>query len=47
MLPVEIGFSVRHAEASLVGQPILLYNPRHEGAKQYYALTEVIYDKTR
>lgn len=47
VLPVEISFSVRHAEASLVGQPILLYDPKHEGAREYYTLTEVIYAKTR
>jgi chromosome partitioning protein len=47
VLPCEIRFSVKHAEASLVGQPILLYDPRHEGAKEYYALTEVIYGKTK
>ena len=47
MIPRDIKFSVKHAEASLVGQPILTYDPKHEGAKEYYALAEVIYAKTR
>ncbi len=47
MLPVDVKFSVKHAEASLVGQPILTYDPKSDGAREYFALTEVIYGKIR
>jgi len=47
LLPVEIKYSVKLIEASLVGQPIFQYAPNHESTKDYAALAEVIYDKTR
>ena len=46
VLPLEIKYSVKHAEASLIGQPIVLYSPTHEGAKEYFQLAEVVYGKT-
>ncbi len=45
VLPLEIKYSVKHAEASLVGQPIVIYSPSHEGALEYFKLAEVIYGK--
>jgi chromosome partitioning protein len=45
VLPLEIKYSVKHAEASLIGQPIVIYSPSHEGAKEYFQLAEVIYGK--
>jgi len=47
LLPVEIKYSVKLIEASLVGQPISQYAPNHESTKDYIALAEVIYAKTR
>ena len=46
VLPLEIKYSVKHAEASLIGKPIVIYSPTHEGAKEYFHLAEVIYGKT-
>ncbi len=45
VLPLEIKYSVKHAEASLIGQPIVIYSPSHEGAQEYFKLAEVIYGK--
>ncbi len=47
LLPVEIRYSIKHVESSLVGQPIVMYAPSHEGAQEYVKLAEVIYDKTK
>lgn len=47
VLPIEIKYSVKHAEASLVGQPIVIYSPSHEGAQEYFKLVEVVYGKTK
>jgi len=38
--PFGIEFSVRHVEASLAGQPIVLYDPEHQGATAYKLLAE-------
>ncbi len=46
VLPLEIKYSVKHAEASLIGQPIVIYSPSHEGAQEYFTLAEIIYGKT-
>lgn len=47
ILPIEIRWSIKHAEASLVGQPIVIYSPTHDGTQQYFKLAEMIYDKQR
>jgi len=47
VLPLEIKYSVKHAEASLIGQPIVIYSPSHEGAQEYFKLAEVIYGKAK
>lgn len=44
VLPVEIKWSIKHVEASLIGQPIVIYAPSHEGAKEYFKLAEMIYN---
>lgn len=40
--PVVVPKSIRFAEASVAGMPILEYAPRHPGAKAYRQLAEVI-----
>jgi len=47
VLPLEIKYSVKHAEASLIGKPIVIYSPTHEGAQEYFKLAEVVYDKAK
>jgi chromosome partitioning protein len=47
VLPIEIKYSVKHAEASLIGQPIVIYSPSHEGAQEYFKLAEVVYGKAK
>lgn len=42
LLPIEIDFSVKHAEATLAGQPIVIYDPNHSGAIAYKKLAEVV-----
>ncbi len=38
--PIGIEYSVKHSEASLAGQPIVLYDPAHQGAVAYMQLAE-------
>ncbi len=38
--PIGIEYSVKHSEASLAGQPIVLYDPNHQGAVAYTQLAE-------
>jgi len=38
LYPFGIEYSVKHSEASLAGQPIVLYDPRHQGAQAYMEL---------
>lgn len=42
LFPVSIDYSVKHPEASLIGLPIMLYDPAHNGAIAYTTLTESI-----
>jgi len=38
--PFGIEYSVKHSEASLAGQPIVIYDPHHQGAIAYTQLAE-------
>jgi chromosome partitioning protein len=40
LLPLGVDFSVRHIEASLAGEPIVLLDPSHQGAVAYQQLAE-------
>jgi chromosome partitioning protein len=40
LYPFEIDYSVKHPEASLAGQPIVLYDPAHQGSLAYMKLAE-------
>ena len=39
--PFGIDYSVKHSEASLAGEPIVLYAPSHQGARAYTQLAEL------
>ena len=41
LYPIEVEYSIRHAEASLAGVPIVLYDPKHQGSKAYYKLAQL------
>lgn len=36
--PFQINWSIRHTEASLAGEPIIYYDPSHQGSKAYRKL---------
>lgn len=40
LYPFEIDYSIRHAEATLAGIPIVLFDPNHSGAIAYRQLAE-------
>jgi chromosome partitioning protein len=40
--PFVVDYSVRHPEATLAGQPIVIYEPEHGGAIAYKKLAEVL-----
>jgi chromosome partitioning protein len=44
-LPVTIGRSVRVAEASGAGQPLVTYRPQHPQAQNYRRLAEIVRDR--
>jgi len=41
LYPIQIDFSIRHAEASLAGLPIVLYDKEHQGSKAYYKFADM------
>lgn len=47
LLPVKVRFSIKIAEAALYGKPVYAYAPQNEGAREYAALSEVIYAKIK
>ena len=42
VLPIEVGYSVRQVEASLAGEPIVIFDPNHAGSVAYRELAEVV-----
>jgi chromosome partitioning protein len=40
LFPISIDFSIRHVEASLAGEPIVVLDPSHQGAIAYQQLAE-------
>ncbi len=40
--PFSIDFSIKHAEASLAGLPIVIFDPKHNGALAYKQLAETL-----
>lgn len=47
LLPIAVDFSIKHTEASLMGMPIILYDPQHPGSKSYIELANFIIRKDR
>jgi chromosome partitioning protein len=45
LYPISVDFSIRHTEASLVGLPIVLYDPKHQGSLAYYQLADLFLGK--
>jgi chromosome partitioning protein len=41
LYPISIDFSVKHIEASLAGEPIVVLDPAHQGALAYQVLAEM------
>lgn len=42
LYPFQIDFSIRHAEASLAGLPIVVYDPKHQGSIVYMQLADKV-----
>jgi len=42
VLPIEVGFSIRHVEASLAGVPMVIFDPNHPGSIAYKELAKVV-----
>jgi chromosome partitioning protein len=42
LLPIQVDFSVKHSEASLAGQPIIIYDPKHSGSVAYLGLADIL-----
>jgi chromosome partitioning protein len=42
LYPFQVDFSIKHAEASLAGLPIVLYDPNHQGSLAYMKLADRI-----
>lgn len=45
LLPMEIKLSIKIAEASLEGMPIVILDPQHPGAEDYFRLAQYIYEQ--
>lgn len=44
LYPIQVNFSIKHAEASLAGLPIVIYAPKHQGSKAYLKLANLVID---
>jgi len=42
LYPMQIEFSIKHAEATLVGLPIVIYDPQHQGSIVYMQLADIV-----
>lgn len=42
LYPLQVDFSIKHAEASLAGKPIVIYDPKHQGSLAYLQLADLI-----
>ena len=42
LYPLQVDFSIKHAEASLAGQPIVIYDPKHQGSLAYLSLADLL-----
>jgi len=42
LLPIQIGASIRHSESTMIGKPLVLYDPSHPGAQAYMDLARYV-----
>jgi chromosome partitioning protein len=42
LYPLQVDFSIKHAEATLAGLPIVIYDPKHQGSLAYMKLADRI-----
>ena len=42
LYPFQIDFSIKHAEATLAGLPIVIYDPKHQGSLTYKKLADLV-----
>jgi len=42
LYPFQVDFSIKHAEATLAGLPIVIYDPKHQGSKAYLKLASLV-----
>jgi chromosome partitioning protein len=40
LYPFQVDFSIKHAEATLAGLPIVIYDPKHQGSLAYMKLAD-------
>lgn len=45
LYPIWVDFSIKHAEASLAGLPIVIYAPKHQGSLAYKKLADLVVKK--
>jgi chromosome partitioning protein len=42
LYPLQVEFSIKHAEATLAGLPIVIYDPQHQGSIVYMQLADTV-----
>lgn len=42
LYPLQVEFSIKHAEATLAGLPIVIYDPTHQGSIVYMKLADIV-----
>lgn len=42
LYPLQVDFSIKHAEATLAGLPIVIYDPAHQGSITYMELADML-----
>ena len=42
LYPLKVDFSIKHAEATLAGKPIVIYDPKHQGSQAYTKLADLL-----
>ena len=42
LYPFQVDFSIKHAEATLAGLPIVIYDPKHQGSLVYMQLADLV-----
>jgi len=42
LYPFQVDFSIKHTEATLVGLPLVIYDPKHQGSLVYMQLADLV-----